>query len=74
MPIDLTGISNENEYYTHHYLSAIIESDLKEVFKEWRRREKEEGVAPPYSKLRSLSSVYFTMRNRLEKERARAFD
>ena len=28
--IDLTGITNENEFYTHHYLSVILENDLKE--------------------------------------------
>ena len=36
MAIDLTGIRNENEFYTHHYLSAILEQDLKDVFKKWR--------------------------------------
>ena len=25
MAIDLTGITNENEFYTHHYLAAILE-------------------------------------------------
>ena len=44
MAIDLTGISNENEFYTHHYLSAILENDLKDVFQEWRRRDQEEGL------------------------------
>ena len=39
MSMDLTGISNENEFYTHHYLAAILEGDLKDVFKEWKRRE-----------------------------------
>ena len=29
MPIDLTGITNENEFYTHHYLAAILEGDLE---------------------------------------------
>ena len=29
MAIDLTGVINENEFYTHHYLSAILENDLK---------------------------------------------
>ena len=31
MAIDLTGISNDNEFYTHHYLSAILEGDIKDV-------------------------------------------
>ncbi len=30
MAIDITGITNENEFYTHHYLSAILENELKE--------------------------------------------
>ncbi|MFC1835641.1 hypothetical protein ACFL2Q_13045 [Thermodesulfobacteriota bacterium] len=72
MPIDLTGIGNENEYYTHHYLSAIIENDLKEVFKEWRRRDEEEGERPPYAQLRTLAPAFFTMKNRLERERSLA--
>ena len=72
MPIDLTGITNENEFYTHHYLSAILENDLKEVFKEWKRREQEEEVRPPYVELRALARDFFTMRNRLERERKAA--
>ena len=39
MSIDITGITNENEFYTHHYLAAILENDLKEVLQEWKRRE-----------------------------------
>ena len=31
MAIDLTGITNENEFYTHHYLSAILENDLTAI-------------------------------------------
>jgi hypothetical protein len=69
MPIDLTGIANENEFYTHHYLSAILENDLKEVFEKWRLREEEEGVRPPYASLRQLAREYFAMRSLLERER-----
>ncbi len=69
MAIDLTGITNENEFYTHHYLSAILENDLKDVYKEWKRREEEENISPPYAELRSLAKDYFAVRNRLERER-----
>ena len=69
MAIDLTGISNENEFYTHHYLSAILENDLKDVFQEWRRREQVEDFRAPYAELRGLARDYFTLRNRLERER-----
>lgn len=69
MAMDLTGITNKNEFYTHHYLSAILENDLKDVFREWKRREQEEGVRPPYGELRALARDFFAMRNRLARER-----
>ncbi|MCP4687767.1 MAG: class I SAM-dependent DNA methyltransferase, partial [Desulfobacterales bacterium] len=64
MPIDLTGISNENEFYTHHYLTAILEGDLKELFSTWTAREKEEGIKPPHAGLRSISGEFFKIRER----------
>jgi hypothetical protein len=69
MAIDLTGISNDNEFYTHHYLSAILEQDLKDVFKKWRDRDAQEKVQPPFTRLRALQKSYFTMRSRVERER-----
>ncbi len=39
MALDTTGIGNENEFYTDHYLRAILEDDLKEVFAAWKQRE-----------------------------------
>ena len=69
MPIDLTGIVNENEFYTHHYLSAVVENDLKDVFQKWTKEEQEKGVKTPHSRLRSLAGRYFQMRNILERLR-----
>lgn len=75
MALDLTGISNENEFYTHHYLSAILEGDLKEVFAKWAQKEEQSAPdektawRPPYSQLGGLSKPYFQLRNRLEKIR-----
>ncbi|MCK5230259.1 MAG: hypothetical protein KAR13_08340, partial [Desulfobulbaceae bacterium] len=69
MAIDLTGIINDNEFYTHHYLSAILENDIKDVFSEWKRREQEDGIKPPYTELRNLHKDYFAMQSRLERER-----
>lgn len=53
MPIDLTGITNENEFYTHHYLAAILEGDLKVLFSEWAQQER-----PPWESLRSLARPF----------------
>ncbi len=69
MAIDLTGITNEREFYTHHYLSAILENDLKEVFQEWSRIERENSIKPPYSQLKTLAKDYSSLRNLLERER-----
>jgi hypothetical protein len=63
MTLDLTGITNENEYYTHHYLSAILENDLKELFKEWNRRQKEEKIPTPASLISGLARDFFRLRN-----------
>ena len=50
MPLDLTGIDNANEFYTQHYLSAILETDLKPVFESWAELE-----TPPYEALKRLA-------------------
>lgn len=47
MALDLTGISNENEFYTSHYLAAILEDDLKDLFSTWAKAEEEGKVPPP---------------------------
>jgi methylase of polypeptide subunit release factors len=74
MAINLTGISNENEFYTQHYLSAILENDLKDLFAKWSAQEEQSGAdgqpaiwRPPYAKLGALSKLYFVLRNQLEK-------
>ena len=63
--IDLTGITNENEFYTHHYLSVILENDLKDLYKEWRERD---TPAPP-ARINSITRPYFTFLNHFRKER-----
>ncbi|MDM8549547.1 hypothetical protein QUF72_05695 [Desulfobacterales bacterium HSG2] len=69
MPIDLTGIENKNEFYTHHYLNAILENDLRPVFKIWKAEEKEKGIRPPYAELREVARAYFRLRNRMSRVR-----
>ena len=69
MSIDSTGITNENEFYTHHYLAAILENDLKEVFQEWKRREEEDNTPQPATLLGGLRRDFFRMLASLERER-----
>jgi len=61
MTIDFTGIINENEFYSHHYLSAILESDLKNVLKEWKDAEKDKNIKPPYAELKGILKEYFNL-------------
>jgi type I restriction-modification system DNA methylase subunit len=68
MTIDITGITNENEFYTHHYLSAILENDLKDLFKSWKKREEEEEIPQPYITIRSLRKEFFSMVDDQQKE------
>ena len=67
--LDLTGITNENEFYTHHYLSAILEEDLKKLYKEWAKAEKEDGTRAPYSLLSGSSKKFFLLRNQFRNEK-----
>ncbi len=84
MSLDLTGINNENEYYSHHYLSAIFEGDLKETFSLWQEMEdvyRETNKAQPqksdpfadlrapWVRLRSLAQEFARLQNQLEKDR-----
>lgn len=69
MAVDLTGIRNDNEFYTHHYLSAILENDLKDLFKKWREHDQIQKVATPFARLGLLQKPYFTMRSQVEREK-----
>lgn len=61
------GINNDNEFYTDHYIAAILQDDLKDLFKKWN--ELDEDQKPPYALLRSLRKDYFSGRSQWEKEK-----
>ncbi len=64
MALDISGIDNVGEFYSHHYLSAVLEGDLKSVLKQWRDREKAGEGRSPHKALASLANHYFAARNR----------
>lgn len=60
MSIDLTGITNKNEYYTNHYFSTIFEENTKDTIKKWTAAAKEsKEVSTPWSLLRQTSKQYY---------------
>lgn len=51
----LSGISNENEFYSNHYLATGIDADLKDLVADWKR-EAVDGARAPYEQLESLAT------------------
>ena len=60
MSIDLTGITNKNEYYTNHYFSTVFEENTSAAISGWNiaARESEE-VRTPWSLLRQNARQYY---------------
>lgn len=63
--VTYVGISNENEFYSQHYLSQIFAGDIKDVLNRWAETEEQ----APYQRLRSLNREYFQLRERLRRDR-----
>ena len=67
----LTGIQNENEFYSHHYLSEVFANDIQSTTARWRENSDEgkEGKLPPDRALRALTRPYLRFRQRFGRER-----
>tara|TARA_B100001059_G_scaffold82307_1_gene80411 strand:- start:16919 stop:18769 length:1851 start_codon:yes stop_codon:yes gene_type:complete len=82
---NLLGIYNENDFYSHHYLTSVFESDIRGVMEQWANketearefekkeralgREVEQGFRSPYSKLSSYAGSYFKQLNEHSREK-----
>jgi len=82
---NLVGIYNENDFYSHHYLTSVFESDIRGVMDQWTSQESEarefeqkeralgrepqQGFRSPYSKLASYAGSYFKQLNEHSRER-----
>ena len=64
-----TGIRNENEFYSHHYLSEIFGGDIRATVDRWREDAEAEGGRTPYAALRALAGDYVRFRRDFERER-----
>ena len=63
------GIHNENEFYSHHYLSEIFAGDLRATVDRWRGAAEAGGGPTPYAALRALAGDYVRFRRDFERER-----
>lgn len=71
MPTTFTGIQNENEFYSHHYVSEVFANDIKATTARWRESatESEDGQRAPDQALRALARPYLQFRQRFSHER-----
>lgn len=61
MSIDLTGITNKNEYYTNHYFSTVFEENTSTTISGWNAAAREsEEIKTPWSLLRQNARQYYT--------------
>ena len=65
----VTGIHNENEFYSHHYLSEIFSGDIRATVDRWRESAESEGGRTPYAALRALAGEYVRFRRDFDRER-----
>ena len=71
MPTTFTGIQNENEFYSHHYLSELFANDIQATTSRWREAADEgtNGRRAPDQALRALTHPYLVFRQKFGRER-----
>src|SRR5262245_58376299 len=57
MPIDLTGIQNENEFYSDHYLTTVFEGDIKDTIERWNQNKQQDSKTP-HQEFGALGTLY----------------
>lgn len=71
MSTSYIGIQNENEFYSHHYLSEVFAGDIKETTSRWRESQTDDSEKQdsPDQSLRKLSRPYRQFRQNFRLER-----
>ena len=65
MSMDLTGITNQNEYYTNHYFSSIFEENASDTISKWRAEAKDnDDIRTPWALLRDAARQYYPVHDR----------
>lgn len=70
MSMDLTGIRNQNEYYTNHYFLSVFEENAAETIRRWQDEATNQGEKTPWAKLNAVASKYFSLRDRASRLRS----
>ena len=67
--MSLTGINNENEFYSHHYLAEIFTGDIQATLERWREQAEANNARTPHAELRALGPEYLRFRREFAHER-----
>ena len=65
----LTGIHNENEFFSHHYLAEIFTGDIQATIERWRKQAESISSRAPNAQLRALAQEYLRFRRDFQRER-----
>ena len=69
-PAFFAGISSENEFFSHHYLSELFARDIKDTVKRWNQAEAADREwITPHRRLRDLRKLHTQVRRRYESAR-----
>jgi len=66
MALDISGIGNVGEFFSQHYLDALLEKDLKDTLARWAKRKAEDKVPAPQDRLARLADPFFRLAARVE--------
>ena len=67
-PAVFAGISNQNEFFSHHYLSELFEGDIKDTVKRWNEAEAADPErTAPHKRLKALRTTYTRLLRRAQK-------
>lgn len=69
------GLTNDNEFFSAHYLAEVFQGDLADTIKDWDAKEQADKAATyafvaPHRGLRTLNQPYFALRHKLKTERS----
>lgn len=68
----MIGIDNLNEFYTNHYLDAILAGEIRSSLAGWREAASESEGTTPAKQLERLQRDYFRFREEQERRRGSA--
>jgi len=68
-----SGIANENEFYSHHYLAEVFKGDIKARLETWEAEETahpgDEAHRAPNKRLQAWAQRWFALRSQISRAR-----